>query len=492
MIDRPALSELGVAGLGGLTAVAGSYAAAGYSPAFVVAPIDALVVDLTPGVIVTFVIQNVGAPGHLLHIALSALLAVGLFGAVTLAGRRVVDWAGSRVAGAVPSGLLAWGITTVATGAAAPALGAAMPLALFVGLVRPTTVDGGSPAFDAPRRRVLGAVAGFVGLSAAAGTLRPSDDPLGEAPNTDGVDQYLQAAEAQSLDAGSAGLTGLVSDVGAFYNTDIAEFDPELAAADWSMTITGETGADDLTVTYDEVTGMPAEHRYVTLRCVGEQLNGRKLDTAVWTGTPIAPLLDEVDPAGDCDCVLLRGDDGYFVRFPTEVLRTGFLAWGMNGRTLPTSHGYPVRVLIPGHWGETNVKWLTEIELLDEPVDGYWERRGWEGTGPVTTVAKLWDEGVTHLEDGRVELAGHAYAGLRGVGAVEVSTDGGENWTEATLSEPLPGDDVWRQWQHVYEPDGTHEVVVRAVDREGRVQTEAESSPAPSGATGWVSRTIDA
>jgi DMSO/TMAO reductase YedYZ molybdopterin-dependent catalytic subunit len=139
---------------------------------------------------------------------------------------------------------------------------------------------------------------------------------------------------------------------------------------------------------------------------------------------------------------------------------------------------------------ETNVKWIDEIELLEEPEDGYWEERGWEGTGPVNAVTKLWDEGITHLDDGTVELAGHAYAGTRGISRVDVSTDNGETWTEAELSDPLPDEDVWRQWRHEFEPDGTHEVVVRAVDGEGVMQTQERSSSAPSGPTGWVSRTV--
>ena len=187
---------------------------------------------------------------------------------------------------------------------------------------------------------------------------------------------------------------------------------------------------------------------------------------------------------------MLRGEDDYYVQFPVDVLVDGFLAWGMNGKELPTGHGHPVRVLIPGHWGETNVKWLTEIELLNTEADGYWEERGWQGTGEVNTIAKLWEEGITHLDDGRVELAGHAYAGTRGIERVEVSTDGGSTWNEADLSDPLPDEDVWRQYQYVFEPSGSHDVVVRAVDGEGTVQPSEESSPSPSGSSGWVSQTV--
>ncbi|MFC6757377.1 hypothetical protein ACFQER_12740 [Halomicroarcula sp. GCM10025894] len=85
------------------------------------------------------------------------------------------------------------------------------------------------------------------------------------------------------------------------------------------------------------------------------------------------------------------------------------------------------------------------------------------------------------------------------VSTVEVSTDGGSSWSEATLSDPLPaadGDgpaaDAWRQWQYSYDPPGsTHTVVVRMVDRDGNVQTSEETDPAPTGPSGWVSKEFE-
>jgi hypothetical protein len=144
---------------------------------------------------------------------------------------------------------------------------------------------------------------------------------------------------------------------------------------------------------------------------------------------------------------------------------------------------------VPGHWGEINVKWLTEIEVLDEPATGYWEKRGWHGTGPVETVAKL--HAVERLGDGRIRVGGHAYAGTRGIQRVEVSVDGGETWADATLSEPLPDPDTWRMWEHTYEADGAHEVVVRAYDGTGTRQSSERTGSFPSGPTGWVSRRIE-
>ena len=489
MVDLPSRYDLGLAGLAGAAGVAGSFAVAGYTRSFVVAPLDAAVVTATPGAVVTFMIQNVGEAGHLLHIGLAAALAVVLFGTVALGGARVAERLDSRLAGGLLAGLVAWTLAALLTRAPVLAAGAAVPVAAGA-VAGPRHTQ---PQLDASRRRALGSVAGavaFLGAAAGAGTLRSGTDALGAAPGTDDVEARLREAKQRSLSVESDALPGLVSEIGKFYNVDIAEFEPELPAEEWSLTVTGETAEDDLTVDFADLLERPVEHRFVTLRCVGEGLNDHKLDTAVWTGTPIAPLLDAVDPDGDCGCVVLRGEDGYFVEYPVEVLRDGFLAWGMNGKELPAQHGHPVRILAPGHWGETNVKWLTEVEILDREMDGYWEQRGWEGTGPVNTVAKLWDEGVTRLGDGRVELAGHAYAGTRGVDAVEVSTDGGDTWVEATLSDPLPDEDVWRQWRHRFEPEGSHDVVVRAVDGTGTVQASERSESFPSGASGWVRRTV--
>jgi DMSO/TMAO reductase YedYZ molybdopterin-dependent catalytic subunit len=488
-LESLSFSDLLFAVLAGVTGVAGSYAAAGYTPRFIVAPIDATVVRLTPGSVVTFVIQNVGEAGHLLHIALSFVVAIGLLALTAILGLYIGQRFDRPVVGIGLAGVLAWGLTSSITAQPSLAVGTAVPVTLWTAIGSTSLF---SPAHDPSRRRVLASSAGalaFIGASFGFGQLlRDTEtDNSGTAEMDDEVATLMQDAEAKSLGI-EGDIPGLVSSFEEFYNVDIAEFDPELSPEDWSLTITGEVGAD-VTVTFDELTDMPTERRFVTLRCVGEDLNGQKLDTAVWTGTPIKPLLEEADPGGECGCAMLRAADDYFVQFPIEALEDGFLAWGMNGQSLPQSHGHPVRVLIPGHWGETNVKWLSEIELLDEEMDGYWEQRGWHGTGPVNTVAKLWS--TTTLEDGSVEIAGHAYAGTRGVERVEVSIDGGETWRNAELSEPLPGDDVWRQWRYEFEPDGSHDVVVRATDGTGTVQPEDRSDSFPSGATGWVRNTVN-
>ena len=112
-------------------------------------------------------------------------------------------------------------------------------------------------------------------------------------------------------------------------------------------------------------------------------------------------------------------------------------------------------------------------------------RRGSDGTNRTGWT------GIRIVTAATAGVGGHADAGTRGIERVEVSTDGGTSWTDATLSESLASTDVWRQWEHTYEASGRHEVVVRAIDGEGNLQPEDRKQAFPSGATGWVRRTVE-
>ncbi|WP_423999500.1 molybdopterin-dependent oxidoreductase [Haloarcula salina] len=480
--------------------LAGSYALTGYTPAFVVSPVERALTRTMPGIVVSAAISTLGSLGQQLNLLLAVCLTGLLVGlaarAAILTGRAV----NSRLLPAAGTAGLTWGVAVVLTGEVVLAAGPAVAAAAVVAVAQALDHFGGPVApVSSKRRRALsttGVALGAALVGYAAGERRSPRTTGDDAPSlpdgsADVADIQRKLAIAQDASLDLAGMDPLVSE--RFYEVDINSIDPDLSADDWSLSITGAV-EEEITVDYDEILSMQAENRFETLRCVGEQLNGHKMDTALWTGVRVASLLDEAGVQSGCDCVMLRADDDYFEEFPIEALRRGTLAYGMNGKVLPRGHGYPVRALVPGHWGEINVKWLTEIEVLEREADGYWEQRGWHGTGPVTPVAKLHHESL--LDDGRRRIGGHAYAGLRGVERVEVSTDGGETWSDATLSDPLPAvdgdgraEDAWRQWEYTYDPPaGGHTVVVRMIDRDGVVQPEAEADPYPNGPSGWVSK----
>ena len=126
------------------------------------------------------------------------------------------------------------------------------------------------------------------------------------------------------------------------------------------------------------------------------------------------------------------------------------------------------------------------VELTDWDFNAYWIQRNWAKEGPIVTQSRIdtvKDGGK--LSAGPVLIGGVAWAPHRGINRVEVSTDGGETWNDATLAAQL-AIDTWRQYVYDWEAQpGKYALKVRATDGEGETQTEAEAPPHPSGATGY-------
>ncbi|MEE6210549.1 molybdopterin-dependent oxidoreductase [Salarchaeum sp. III] len=497
---RTRATSLGIAATAGVGALAASYGFAGRTPQFVAAPVASAFVDAAPAVLVRVGIQSLGSIAQSLVLA-CALAGVGALYAAVVALAR--ETAGRFALPAEPfvaaaTLLVGWGVVGALGSALAAAVGATIPVA--ASRLRPPKPGG----VDGDRRSVLASVLSATGLSlggwvvGSPGAPNGTTDEEARAAQTGTEGRLLDRALAASFDVD--GLDPLVSRE--FYEVDINAVNPTPDRDGWTLDVTGAVETErshDLA----DVRSFPTEHRFVTLRCVSDPLNGTKLDTALWTGIPVRELLDDAGLTEDACCVVLRAKDGFYMEVPLSAVEDGLLAFGMNGLPLPREHGAPARVLVPGHWGEVNVKWVTELEVTETPVEGYWEKRGWHGTGPVNTVAKLH---AVNRDGGRIEVAGHAYAGTRSIERVEVSTDGGATWGVAELTDPLPGRvpadaenptlrgraaDAWRGWRFAYDEPGTeHEVVVRAVDGTGAVQPREYREPYPRGATGWVSRTV--
>jgi DMSO/TMAO reductase YedYZ molybdopterin-dependent catalytic subunit len=503
--SRRTISTAVIALAAGFGGVAGSFAAVGLTREFVPQPIARALTDVLPARAIGAFVAQFGLSGQFMNL----LLATGLT-AVVLAGLAALGIAVGRTVGLAPLSVPltivgCWAVATALTGHPIASLAVGLGSGIVVGISELARHDVGPIAVSEERRSVVAGSISALGLGAIGLSIGPrpqiESENVDAVTNPDGqsgdgtemsVPQLRELASERSLGVGS--IEPLLSEN--HYTVDINTIDPTVNRDNWTLTVTGAV-EEEVELDYEDIRQLPAENQITTLRCVGDSLNGTKIDTAIWTGVPVSEILDQAVPDADCDCVMLRAADDFYQEFPLSALEDGLLAYGMNGETVPRSHGYPLRALVPGHWGEVNVKWLTEIEVLEREQQGYWEERGWHGTGPVHTVAKLWDDndldGIVHNDDGTIQLAGHAYAGTRGIDRVEVSTDGGESWTDAELTEPLPGENIWRQWSHTYEPpDSEHEVVVRATDGEGNLQTEAESQTGayPNGATGWVRQTV--
>ncbi len=249
---------------------------------------------------------------------------------------------------------------------------------------------------------------------------------------------------------------------------------------------------------------------FATPRVGGGQLGNGAMGNARWTGVPLKALLDRAGVRGGAVDVVFEGLDGpvtpeqpdYAKSLGVDHARDGevMVAWGMNGADLPFLNGFPLRLVVPGHFGTYWIKHLSRITVVDRLYDGYWVKTAYRipdndcacvppGTKPEKTRPigrfNLRSFVTSHADGAPVragavtELRGIAFDGGSGIRRVLVSTDGGCGWTEAKLGGDL-GRYSFRQWRHgVALPKGEHPVMVRAESNAGETQPfEARWNPA--------------
>jgi len=348
---------------------------------------------------------------------------------------------------------------------------------------------------DCDRRRFLQIGGGVAVSSIVLGMV--GRNLLNNRPGGAGEDVELPTAAgplpevpaSASLDV--EGITPIVVPNDKFYRIDTALISPRVQVEGWSMRLHGMVDRE-VTLTYDDLFSMPLFEQYVTIACVSNEVGGRLVGNALWTGVDLRDVLDMGGIQADADQIVSRSVDGWNCGFPTawamDPERRPMIALGMNGAPLPVDHGYPARLIIPGLYGYVSAtKWLSEIELTTwDAFDGYWIPRGWAKEAPILTQSRIdTPRSGTFVDlESTVPIAGVAWAPDRGVSAVEVSIDDGA-WQQAELSEPL-SDATWAQWLYRWPATerGPHKVSVRTTDGDGVVQTDEVTQPAPDGARG--------
>jgi DMSO/TMAO reductase YedYZ molybdopterin-dependent catalytic subunit len=284
---------------------------------------------------------------------------------------------------------------------------------------------------------------------------------------------------------------------------------PKVDAETWQIEIGGLVERP-LSLTLEDVKARPSRTMPVTLECAG---NGRALidprpmsqpwlqgavGTAEWTGTSLAPLLEEAGVAAEANEIVFSGLDrgiqgdnehAYERSLPVaEAMRDEILlAYEINGQPLPPQHGFPLRLIVPGWYGMTHVKWLSSISAVAEPFTGwqqdvaYHVRSSEDEQGePVTRIkprSLMVPPGIPEffsrtrfVAPGLCEVEGRAWSGRAPVSRVEFSDDGGETWADAKLGAQV-GEFAWRGWSYSWAAEpGEHLLCCRATDEAGNIQ----------------------
>ncbi len=263
-------------------------------------------------------------------------------------------------------------------------------------------------------------------------------------------------------------------------------FDPDLDAALWRLEVVGR--ARSLRLSHNELIALPSVQRYHTLECISNEAGGNLISNAKWRGVPLRAILEMAGADLSTRKLAFRCADGYM----TSILMADalhpdtLLAYEMNGERLPPKHGFPARLLVGGLYGMKNPKWITRLEPLDHFL-GYWEQRGWSDEAVVKTMSKFTtpNSGAIVPTGQAAQLGGVAYAGQRGIRAVEYSTDDGRTWLPADL-RPVLGPYTWVLWTAGWTPPGpgSYLLRVRAQDGTGQWQAAEETPTLPDGASG--------
>lgn len=294
-------------------------------------------------------------------------------------------------------------------------------------------------------------------------------------------------AWAQSLFDRVRGLPPEVTPNDQFYTVSKNFFDPDVDGRRWRLEVSGLVERP-FRLGLEELRSLPAYSRPHTFECISNPVGGDLIGNAVWKGVRFRDLLQRARPRPEARKVVFRCADGYHTALPLEDVLDpdSFLAYEMNGEVLPKAHGFPVRAVIPGLFGMKNPKWITKIELTDRDHLGYWESQGWSDEAVVQTMSKFTTpvDGAS-VPAGTVEVGGVAYAGDRGISAVEVSFDDGRTWRRAHV-KPAMGKHTWVLWALVWHArPGRYVLKVRARDGVGTLQDGRPRPPLPEGATGY-------
>ncbi len=289
-----------------------------------------------------------------------------------------------------------------------------------------------------------------------------------------------------------AGMPFPVTPTDEFYVVSKNLVDPTVDTSSWTLEIGGLVDRP-MVLSYTDLLARESVEFTSTLECISNPVGGTYISNGVWRGFALKELLEEAGVKSGVIDLELHAADGYVESFPLAegMAADTMIVHSLNGELLPSGHGAPARLIVPGIFGMKNVKWVTRIDAVGEDIQGFWQERGWSDPAPVVTMSRIdVPQAGADVVLGQPTLyGGVAFAGDRGISRVEVSFDDGETWQDAELDAEL-SPLSWRLWRLEHAPlaggnDGAQFVRVRATDGTGATQTAEERDTLPDGATGY-------
>lgn len=302
---------------------------------------------------------------------------------------------------------------------------------------------------------------------------------------------------------------------------------PESSIEGWSLPATGHVD-QALNLTYEEIKAMPSKVLSTVLECAGNSraaiqppIEGLLWDhggvgNATWKGVSVRTVLEKLGVQSSATEVLFEGADSgseygqggemnYAMSLPLAkaMEEDVILAYEINGEPLTPEHGFPLRLLVPGWYGMTSVKWLQRIEVIDYEFKGFHQSEyyvftnegAYDGHARERVTAMRVKSFITShrrgqaLEVSTQDIHGVAWSGEGQITKVEVSTDDGRTWNETQL-EKSDSPYSWQKWSYDWkvEQPGYYLLRARATNAKG----ECQPMNAPWNFRGFANNSIHA
>jgi DMSO/TMAO reductase YedYZ molybdopterin-dependent catalytic subunit len=348
------------------------------------------------------------------------------------------------------------------------------------------------------RRRLLAFAA------ASALPVRPAVTPVAVRKR----DMIVRSARPEDLEMPLDGFRDLITPAERFFVRS-HHYVPAIDIESWRLNIDGEV-QNSAALSFAELQRLPRAEMTSVLECAG---NGRGLfdptvpgiqweygavGNAKWAGFRLRDVLQRAGLKPGAQHILFSGADappGTMPKFertiPVEKALDSntLLVYDMNGVALPVQHGFPLRLVVPGWAGDSWVKWVTHIRVLDRNFDGFFMKTAYRhpespvppGTAvdpakmvPVTNLAV---KSVIHTPLPGAEVRAGVPLQIAGVAwgsrltTVDVSVDGGKSWSAAALGD-APGEFSWKPWFYTAAAPspGKYTLMARARDAAGQEQ----------------------
>ncbi|MGR3464494.1 SorT family sulfite dehydrogenase catalytic subunit [Limimaricola sp.] len=380
------------------------------------------------------------------------------------------------------------------------------------------------------RHFLIGSAGGLVGAAAGLPAMAQEGAALPDyVAWKDADDLIVHSMQTLETRRGAIG-SGLVTPSEDLYIRNNLPAPPEEIVADrdaWEIAIEGV--AEPQTMTLGALKTLGVETVACVLQCSG---NGRAFfdhetsgtqwsvgaaGNVIWTGVPVRDLVAAMGGVSDgMDWMTGTGGEEIPDGVPAETIQVersvpraameqAILAWDMNGTALPLAHGGPLRLVIPGYYGVNNVKYLKRLAFTAQESPSKIQQTGYR-VRPVgekgdpsqpsmfEMSVKSWITGpLEEAGTGKVQIHGVAMGGTAALEKVEVSVDGGANWTVAQFLGPDMGPYAWRPFVLITElGQGTHMLASRASTVDGQVQPEMfEPNERGYGHNGWHDHAVD-